>query len=91
MIAIFVSYLKWLDLNGICKEIDWREFFYVIHATHCKIPQLEEQRTRPAVSLSGPLKFGGAGPTGPLKKMTKKRPAYKGSGLGVNSMGQWLQ
>ena len=32
--------------------------------------------TGPAVSLSGTLKFGGAGPVGPLRKMTKKRPDY---------------
>ena len=33
-----------------------------------KIPQLTEQRTRPAVSLLGPLKFLGAGLIGPVKK-----------------------
>ena len=33
--------------------------------------------TGPAVPVSGTLKFGGAGPVGPLKEITKERPGYE--------------
>ena len=32
--------------------------------------------TGPAVPVSGTLKFGGAGPVGPLREISKKRPVY---------------
>ena len=41
-----------------------------------KLKQLGNRaKTGPSVPVSGTLRFGGAGPVGPLREMTKKRPA----------------
>ena len=78
-IQLFSSILLWLDTEIITWKFSLASF--KLYGSSIKKAKTIEKPSKvdftgAAVPLSGTLKFGGAGPVGPLRAMINKRPGY---------------